>query len=376
MDEENEPLVIDNGSGFLKAGFGGDDAPKSIFPTIIGRPKAPGLLVGMDQKDDYVGMEALSKKSVLNLEEPVKYGVITNMDDMSKIWSHLMNNELRVSPEDHKVMVSEPPRNPKNNREELCKTMFEEFTVPKLYVAVQAVLSLFASGRTTGTVVDCGDAISHTVPIYEGYAIPHAIQKIYLAGRDLTDYLHTLLTGTGYSFTSSTNGKDVVKSIKESVCYVAQDFDAEMKAAGEQTHIEKIYPLPSGEKITLSTERIRCAEFIFQPNHGNKDIDGIHKYTFDSIMKCDNDIKKDLFKGIVLAGGTTMFEGMKDRMKKEIQALAPSTMGPEVEAPADRKFSCWLGGSILAKLESFNHMWITKSEFDESGPTIVHRKCF
>ena len=376
MEEENEPIVIDNGSGLLKAGFAGDDAPKCIFPTIIGRPIGTGVLVGMDQKDCYVGSEAVSKKSVLKIDEPVQQGVIVNYEDMTKIWSHLMNNELRVAPDEHKMMISEPPRNPKPNREKLVNIMFNEFSVQRMYVSIQAVLSLFASGKTTGTVVDCGDGISHTVPIYEGYAIPHAIIKINLAGRDLNDYLLGLLLQRGYSFSSSSSNKDEIKKIKETKCYVAQDFDAEMKAAAEQTTIESYYKLPSGEQIPLSTERIKCPEFLFQPQHGSKEMDGIHKHTFDSIMKCDNDIKRDLFKGIVLAGGSTMFEGMKDRMKKEIQALAPSPMGPEVEAPADRKFSCWLGGSILSKLSSFNHMWITKMEFEEVGEAIVHRKCF
>ena len=165
------------------------------------------------------------------------------------------------------------------------------------------------------------------------------------------------------------------------MCYVAQDYDADMKAAGEQgSYNQDLYKLPNGDEIkNLPTGldwKIKCPEYLFQPTHNGQEFDGIHKFTFDSIMKCDNDIKKDLFKGIVLAGGTTMFEGMKDRMKKEIQALAPSPMGPEVEAPADRKFSCWLGGSILGKLSSFEKMWITKQEYDEAGPSIVHRKCF
>lgn len=127
----------------------------------------------------------------------------------------------------------------------------------------------------------------------------------------------------------------------------------------------------------MKEERIKCPELLFQPLlWGNKDLDGIHKFTHDCIIKCDNDIRRDLFKNIILAGGCTMFDGMKDRMKKEIQALAPSPMGPEVEAPADRKYSCWLGGAILSLIEKFEPMWITKKEFDEYGPSIVHRKCF
>lgn len=167
------------------------------------------------------------------------------------------------------------------------------------------------------------------------------------------------------------------KDIKEKECKVAQDFDAELKQASESTSsLQRKYPLPGSEQLILNEERIRCPELLFNPVLNNNKCDGIHKYTHDCIIKCDNDIKKDLFKNIVLAGGCTMFFGMKDRMKKEIQALAPSPMGPEVEAPADRKYSCWLGGAILSQIEKFDNMWIKKKEFEEIGAKIVHRKCF
>ena len=156
---------------------------------------------------------------------------------------------------------------------------------------------------------------------------------------------------------------------------MAQDYDAELKQAGENSEIERVIELPLG-KMTLKEERIRCPEMLFQPILNGKTCDGIHKYTHDSIIKCDPDIRKDLFKNIILAGGSTMFKGMRDRMKKEIQALAPSPMGPEVEATADRKYSCWLGGAILSLIDKFEPMWITKKEYEEYGKSIVNRKCF
>jgi len=148
--------------------------------------------------------------------------------------------------------------------------------------------------------------------------------------------------------TASPQDYEIVKLIKEKECEVAQDFDAELKQATEHGQGERIYKLPGDKPLLLKEERIKCPEVLFNPMLAGKELDGIHKFTHDCIIKCDNDIKKDLFKNIVLAGGCTMFEGMKDRMKKEIQALAPSPMGPEVEAPADRKYSCWLGGAILS----------------------------
>lgn len=153
---------------------------------------------------------------------------------MEKVWQHTFSNELRIDPSERNVLITEAPLNPKTNREKYCQIMFETFKVKGLHVAIQAVMSLYSYGRTTGLVVDSGDGVTHTVPVYEGFTIPHAIEKMEIAGRELTDYLSKLLLSADLNLSGGA-GFQIVRDIKEKLCFVAQDYDKEYAEAEESS---------------------------------------------------------------------------------------------------------------------------------------------
>ncbi|KAJ5068630.1 actin-7-related [Anaeramoeba ignava] len=373
MEKEIKTIVIDNGSRLIKAGFAGDDAPRTVFPSIIGRPRNSGDKIEKEEKEFYIGEEAQSKRDILSLNYPIEHGIVTDWDDMEKIWNYTFENELKVKPEEHPILITEVPLNPKQNREKITQIMFETYNVPKFYIAISPFLPIYTSGKGSGIVIDIGDGVTSVIPIFERYAFPHAIQRMNFAGRDLTDYLMKLLKEKGYSFETNTE-REVVREIKEKLGYVALDFDEEMKK--ESTLIEKEYKLPDGEVIKIGNERFICSELLFDLYLLDFLYSGVHEMIYNSIMKCDKDIRKDLFGNIVLSGGSTMFPGFVERIEKEITQLAPPNTEIEIFALPERKYSTWIGGSILASVSISKDQWILKEEYEKSGPTIVHRKCF
>lgn len=263
----------------------------------------------------------------------------------------------------------------------MAEIMFEKFKTPSFYVSVQPVLSLYAFGRVTGVVMDSGDGVSQVVPIYEGHSLSHAISRTALAGGDLTDYLMKMLSKRGYSL-STFGERAFVRRLKEKHCYVALDLEEEISTAASSSSIEESYELPDGQTITITmgNERFRCPEALFQPSLLDKEPSGIHETIYNAIKKCDVDLRKDLLSNIFLAGGNTMYPGFADRLEMEITDLAPDAIRAKIIEEPTRKHSVWIGGSILASLWAEkctgNQTWISQREYEETGSSIVHRKCF
>jgi len=375
LDEEAEALVVDNGSGTIKAGFAGEDAPKVMFSTTVGYTKHKSTVVGMGDKECFVGAEAQEKRGTLILKNPIEKGIITNWEDMEHVWHHTFFQELRVNPADDIgcVLLTEAPLNAKENREKMTQVMFESFNVPATFISMQAVLALYSSGRTTGVVLDSGDGITHTVPIYEGYAMPHSIKKMQLAGGDLTDYLIKILQENDINL-STPNEIDCARSMKEQLCCVALDFEGEMKMF-DDSHF-KDFTLPDGHTIGIGNQLIRVPELLFNPKLDGKDMLGIHELIRECVMRCDVEVRKELYQSILLAGGTTLFQGFQNRLATEVQRFAPEQVRAKVMAPNERMFSGWIGGSILGSLTTFRQMWIGAAEYHEHGAQVLHRKCF
>ncbi|XP_047306667.1 actin-66-like [Impatiens glandulifera] len=367
--EDNRRLVFDNGTGIIKAGFAGDNDPLAVFPNVVGHPPPHTHY----WKDFFIGDEALTNRVNLNLNlnYPIEHGIVSNWDDMEKVW-HQTFKELRVSPEDHPILLTEVPLNPEVNREKMTQIMFETFNTPSMYVANQAVLSLYETCCLTGIVLDSGEGETHVVPVYKGQVLPHATIRLDLAGRDLTDHLMKILTEGGYPFT-----REIARDVKEKLTYIALDYEKEIETSRTSSSlVEKSYELPDGQVITIGAERFRCPEVLFQPSMIRMEAAaGIHEIIYNSIMNCDVNIRKDLYGHIVLNGGSTMFSGIVERMKKEITALAPSGTKINVVAHPWRKYSVWMGGSIFASLSTFKQRLIERAEYDEFGPSIVHKKC-
>lgn len=379
----NQPIVIDNGTGILKAGFAGADKPRVVFRSYVGRTKHTRMMPGgaLDGSDMFVGSKAEEHRGALVLSYPMENGIVQNWSDMERIWSHVYAKEnLNVASEEHAVLLTEAPLNPFANREKAAEIFFEGFNAPAMFCAPQAILSLYASGRTTGVVLDCGDGVTHAVPVYEGFALPHAVVRMDVAGRDVTNHLQLLLRRGGHRLVTSSE-MEIVRQIKENCCYVSfnplkdEATSSVGGGAAKKTSLaqSRHYDLPDGTRIEMGTEAFRAPELLFQPDLIGSEGRGVHDCLVKAVMKSDLDLRRVLLSQMVLSGGSTMFPGFGDRLLNEVRKhpLLPKDTKIRIAAPPERLYSTWIGGSILASLATFKSMWVSKTDYLETGASTL-----
>ena len=392
-DDTTEAIVIESGSRWFRAGISGEGAPSYLILNAVGRPYVPRGLSGMaglpSEDDVWIGdresvpFAVAARQGRIRVCHSVERGIITDWDNMERIWRDAMFS-LRVKPEKRPVILVEPPMNPKANREKLLQVFFDIFKVPAVYLASSAALTIqtiqtVSSNPLSGIVLESGAGVTCAVPIVAGHPIPHAMLRLEFAGNDLVDWMEKLLVEGGFSELTGRPWQDVRRSIVESLCYVALDFDAEVQAAqANPVAFQRDYESPGGGYLCrLAAERFRCPEALFQPSFlGLCDAQGVHTLVHAAVSACEPALAPQLYGRVLLTGGSMSFPGMSARVHKELAALTADNdaVTVKVEGPRDN-LAPWVGGSLFGQSSGFSAACITRSEYLESGPGIVHTRC-
>uniref|UniRef100_A0A0P6JXT4 Actin-like protein 7A n=1 Tax=Heterocephalus glaber TaxID=10181 RepID=A0A0P6JXT4_HETGA len=369
--QETKAVVVDLGTGYCKCGFAGLPRPSHKISTTVGKPYMETTKTGNNRKETFVGQELLNPEIRLKLVNPLQHGIIVDWDTVQDIWEYLFRQEMKIAPEEHAVLVSDPPLSPHTNRQKYAEMLFESFSTPAMHIAYQSRLSMYSYGRTSGLVVEVGHGVSYVVPIYEGYPLLSITERLDYAGSDLTAYLMSLLNGAGQHFTK--DQMSIVEDIKRKCCFVAMDPIEEKKVPSSEHDIQ--YTLPDGKDIRLCQERFLCSEMFFKPSLIKSMQLSLHTQTVLCLNKCDIALKRALMGNILLCGGSTMLRGFPNRLQKELSSLCPND-APNVNVLPERDTAVWTGGSILASLQGFQPLWVHRSEYEEHGPFFLFRRCF
>jgi len=382
-------IVCDNGTGFVKCGFAGTNFPAAIFPSMVGRPVMrfeENVINNIQIKDIMVGDEAQKLRNMLQITYPMENGIIRNWEDIQYVWDYTFFEKLKINPKDSKILLTEAPMNPKKNREQMLSVMFEKYGFQGVYIGIQAVLVLYAQGLLTGVVVDSGDGVTHIIPVFDGFALPHLTKRLDVAGRDITRHLIKLLLLRGYAF-NRTADFDTVRQIKEKLCYVGYNLDMEKRLALETTVLVEPYTLPDGRVIRVGAERFEAPEILFNPSYIGLEAKGIAEQLFSTIQAADIDTRVEFYQHIVLSGGSSMYPGLPSRLEKELKEMYLEKVLKKdesrlkkfklrIEDPPRRKHMVFLGGAYLAEImKNKENFWITKKEYTEQGVACL-KKCF
>nr|CAH7731525.1 unnamed protein product [Callosobruchus chinensis] len=382
MDSQGRKVIVcDNGTGFVKCGYAGSNFPAHIFPSMVGRPiiRAVNKIGDIEIKDLHVddlmvGDEVSALRSLLEVSYPMENGVVRNWDDMCHVWDYTFGpKKMNLDPKETKILLTEPPMNPLKNKEKMIEVVFEKYGFAGAYVAIQAVLTLYAQGLITGVVVDSGDGVTHICPVFEQYTLPHLTRRLDIAGRDITRYLIKLLLLRGYAFNHSADF-ETVRKMKEKLCYIGYDIETEQRLALETTVLVEPYTLPDGRVIKVGGERFEAPEALFQPHLINVEGPGIAELVFNTIQAADIDMRSELYKHIVLSGGSTMYPGLPSRLEREIKQLYIEQFKIRIEDPPSRKNMVFIGGAVLAEvMKDRDEFWLSKQEYQEQGLKVLKK---
>ena len=374
------PIIIDIGSGEIKAGFSGEEKPKVLIKNYFGEPKYKKIirtldLRGKEKIDQYIGEECDKYLGLIKLYYPVIHGSFQKEQDILTIFSHIFS-KLGITSEEikeHPVLVTEPILNPYKNREQITHTLLDNLGVPAIFFASQPLLSLFSTSSTSGTVLESGEGVTQSCVVYEGYSIPSSYERYNYGGGDVSEYLKELLKKRGYHFYNSSEIK-LINDIKENFCY----FDINKNNYSKQSFNIKPtqYYLPDGSNISITDEKILAPEMLFNPEFIGKEYLGFADMILSTINKTDIQLKKNSFENIWLSGGNTLFNKLKEKLVEELKINLDKNIGINIYENEKIKpqYRCWLGGNIISILEVFKKMWVNKSDWNEKGSEIIHIK--
>ncbi|MFX1252437.1 MAG: actin, cytoplasmic 2 [Promethearchaeota archaeon] len=362
---DGPPVVLDNGTCLSKNGYGGEDQPRSVFNTLLGYPKYPNSIYTSYVDEYFIGKNTCKLQDALELNYPIKRGVIEDWEAMEKVWHYTFFKDLRLDPAEHPVLLSERSGNPAPNRERAAEILFETFNIPALYISNQGTLSLYASGRTTGLIVDIGEGKTDIVPIYEGFAVTDAVRSFDIGGWDVTNRLQRLIRKSGYT---SLTDLELVRDIKERLCYVALDPNKELEQfEKDPVKIEREYISLEKGLLILGSERFLSPEIFFNPRL-SKSL-SLPEMIYETVQTCGMRIRQDFFQNIILAGGSTMLPGFEERLHQELTKMVPDGLQIKIHAPPNRKNATWIGGSIYSTLECAQRLYTSQDEYQREGYT-------
>ena len=374
--------IVDLGSENLKAGLSGEEKPSCVFKSLIGTPKFNKVLpIANDM--EVVG-PSKEIRGLYKLDKPVKRGLVANTTDMKLLLNRIQNELKILNNKEMPIFLTEPPFTPKKYKKEMAELLFESYDCPSIFFGTQGVLSLYSFGKTDGVVLESGDGVTQVVPVYNGYKLDHAVEKINFAGEDVSSYLKLLLRKNGI-YIHSTSEQCLYNEMKESICELKGNSIIENKYRTKvhstelsDKKVEEIkYELPDGEIIDIGNERYFAPEILFTPSIAGYEFPGLHEMLDNSIKSLDLDLRKYLYNSIYLSGGNTLINGFSERLASELDPLiSEKTKLSITAANVDRTFLAWQGASTITNINSFSKLWITKKDMQEYGDRIFLMKNF